>query len=189
MTTATATRPATRPMTADELLAMPRDGFRYELVRGELRKMSPASHFHGEYAASMVISFGAHVKANGLGKAYTAEAGFRLAPDHVRVPDAAFVRKERVDAMRREYAHVFFPGPPDLAIEVISPSDRYTRVAEKTDEWLAAGTLAVIEVNPRNRTVGIHRPHGDVVTLGEDDVLEVQDIIPGWRMPVSEIFE
>ena len=188
-TTATAPRPPTRPttMTADDLLAMPDDGFRYELVRGELRKMSPASHFHGECAAYIVISFGGHVRANRLGKPYTAEAGFRLAPNHVRAPDAAFVRAERADAARDTDG--FFPGPPDLAIEVISPSDRYTKVSEKVADWLAAGTLAVVTVNPRNRTVEIHRPHADAVVLSEDDVLEVQDIIPGWRMPVSEIFE
>ena len=189
MTTATATRPATRPMTADELLAMPRDGFRYELVRGELRKMSPAEWFHAKYAASIVRSLGGHAWANDLGTAVT-EPGFQLSPNHVRVPDAAFVRKERVDAMMgTEYAPGFFPGHPDIAFEVISPSDRYTRVAEKVAEWLAAGTLAVIVVNPRNLTVGIHRPHGDFVTLGEDDVLEVQDVVSGWRMAVSEIFE
>ena len=189
MTTATvtATRPAIRLMTADELLAMPDDGFRYELVRGELRKMSPAEWFHAKYAGSIVRSLGGHAWANGLGTAVT-EPGFRLASDHVRVPDAAFVRKERVDAMGTEYAPGFFPGPPDVAFEVISPSDRYTRVAEKVDEWLAAGTLVVIVVNPRNLTVGIHRPDGDVVVLNDDDVLEVQDVIPGWRMPVRDIF-
>ena len=125
-------------------------------------------------------------RANRLGDAAT-EPGFRLADNHVRVPDAAFVRKERADAERDTDG--FFPGPPDLAVEIISPSDRYTAVAEKVADWLSAGTLAVITVNPRNRTVGIHRPHTDAIVLNEDDVLEVQDIIPGWRMPVSEIFE
>ena len=185
-TAATAPRPPTRPiMTADDLLAMPDDGFRYELVRGELRKMSPPGWGHGKYSASVVRSLDGHVWANRLGDAAT-ETGFRLASNHVRAPDAAFVRAERADA--EQDTDGFFPGPPDLAVEVISPSDRYREVAEKVADWLAAGTLAVITVNPRNRTVGIHRPHAEVVVLNEGDILEVQDVVPGWRMPVSEIF-
>ena len=85
-------------------------------------------------------------------------------------------------------ARGFFPGPPDLAIEVISPNDRLAEVNEKVAEWLAAGTLAVVVVNPRNRTVRIHRPHTDAVILNLEDVLEIQDVVPGWRIPVATIF-
>ena len=184
MTTAT----KTRPMTADELLAMPDDGFRYELVRGELIKMSPASPFHGESALAIGSSLRVHARANRLGRAYAADTGFRLASDHVRAPDAAFVRAERAREVARD-ARGFFPGPPDLAVEVISPNDRLTEVDAKTAEWLTAGTLAVVVVNPRNLTVRIHRPCANDVILNKDDVLEIQDVVPGWRMPVSEIFE
>ena len=183
MTTAPTT---TRPMTADELLKMPDDGFRYELVRGELIKMSPASRFHGVYAVSINISLGSHVKANRLGETHAADTGFELAYNHVRAPDASFVRAERVDVAPNTLG--FFPGPPDLAVEVISPNDRLTEVNEKVADWLAAGTLAVVVVNPRNWTVRVHRLHTDAVILSEDDVLEVQDVVPGWRMPVAEIF-
>ena len=178
----------TRPMTADELLAMPDDGFRYELVRGELIKMSPASPFHGESALAIGSSLRVHARANRLGRTYAADTGFRLAFNHVRAPDAAFVRAERADSVNRR-ARGFFPGPPDLAVEVISPNDRLTEVNEKVADWLAAGTLAVVVVNPRNLTVRIHRSPTDVVVLNEGDVLEVQDVVPGWRMAVSEIFE
>ena len=140
---------ATRRMTAEDLLLMPDDGFRYELVRGELRKMSPAGHVHGEYAGYMSVSMGYHVLMHNLGKIYVADAGFQLAPDHVRVPDLAFVRRERADAAINTPG--YFPGPPDVAVEVISPSDRYTEVAEKVVDYLDAGTLAVAVVNPRNR--------------------------------------
>ena len=177
-------------MTADELLAMPDDGFRYELVRGELRKMSPAGRFHGKYALKIGISLGGHVVANDLGEAHGVDTGFILEtdPDHVRAPDFSFVRKERADALGNEYMEGFFPGHPDLVVEVISPRDRYREVDEKTADWFAAGTLVVIVANPRNKTVRIHRPHGDVVVLSEDDVLEIPDMIPGWRMPVADIF-
>lgn len=179
----------TRPVTAKELLDMPDDGFRYELVRGELRKMPPAGHVHGEYAMSVGISLGAYVKANGLGKVYAAETGFMLAsdPDHVRAPDGAFVRRERAETA--EDGPGFFPGAPDLAVEVVSPSDRYTEVDEKVADWLDAGTLAVVVVNPRRRTVNVHRSLTDITALSESDTLDVSDVVPGWRMPVKEIFE
>ena len=183
MTTAT----KTRPMTADELLKMPDDGFRYELVRGELIKMSPASPFHSECALITGASLIMHTDANRLGRTYGSDSGFRLASDHVRAPDVAFVRAERTREVIRD-ARGYFPGPPDLAIEVISPNDRLTEVNEKVAEWLAAGTLAVVVVNPRNLTVKIHRPQMDDVILNKDDVLEIQDVVPGWRMPVARIF-
>ena len=176
----------TRSMTADDLLQMPDDGFRYELVRGELRKMSPAGHAHGEYAGYMSVSMGYDVLIHNLGKIYVADAGFRLARDHVRVPDLAFVRRERADAAINTPG--YFPGPPDVAVEVISPNDRYTEVAEKVADYLDAGTFAVIVVNPRNRTVMVHRLSGDVALLTESDTLAVDDVIPGWRMPVTDIF-
>ena len=179
----------TRPTTAEELLNMPDDGFRYELVRGELRKMVPAGHAHGEYALSIGASLLTHVKANRLGKAYAAETGFKLGsdPDHVRAPDAAFVRSERAAAAQETPG--FFPGPPDVAVEVVSPRDIYTDVDDKVADWLDAGTLAVIVVDPRRRTVKVHRSPADAVVLTEDDTLTVEDAVPGWKLPVSDIFE
>lgn len=178
-----------RLVTADELLKMADDGFRYELVRGELRKMPPSGHPHAGIAGDLAIHFGSHVKANKLGKVYVAEGGFVLEtdPDHVRAPDVGFVRQARVDAAAGTQG--FFPGPPDIAFEVVSPNDLYTEVDEKVADYLAAGTLAVVVVNPRRRTVRVHRPLSDTVELTEADTLEVSDVVPGWRMPVREMFE
>ena len=177
----------TQPMTAQELLNMPDDGFRYELVRGELRKMPPAGHDHGGIAAFITIQLGKHVMEGRLGKVYVAETGFQLESDQVRAPDAAFVRRERAEAARGTPG--FFPGPPDVAVEVISPTDRYTEVEEKVADYLDAGTLAVIVVDPRRRTVKVHRSPADTVLLTEADVLQVDDAIPGWQIPISDIFE
>ena len=129
------------------------------------------------------------MKANGLGKVYAAETGFKLAsdPDHVRAPDAAFVQRERVEEVGDSPG--FFPGPPDVAIEVISPSDLYTDVDEKVSDWLDAGTLAVIVVDPRRRVVKVHRSLTDVVVLAEADTLEVSDVVLGWQMSIKDIFE
>ena len=178
----------TKLMTAEELLEMPDDGFRYELVRGELIKMAPAGHIPAFYELRIGARLLVFVEANGLGRAYSASGGFRLEtnPDTVLAPDAAFVRKERVEVVGD--GDGYFPGAPDLAVEVISPSDRYTEVDEKVAEWLAAGTSMVVVVNPRNRTVRVHRPTTDSVLLTEKDTLDGGDVVPGWKLLVADIF-
>ena len=177
----------TKFMTAEELLEMPDDGFRYELVRGELVKMAPAGRTHGKRGNRVNVSLSLHVYENDLGETYLAETGFHLEtdPDHVLAPDVAFVSREREEATPE--AGGFFPGPPDLAVEVVSPNDRYTEVADKVAEWLAAGTRMVVVVNPRNRTVQAHTPEG-VTELTEADTLDGGDVVPGWQMPVADIF-
>lgn len=177
----------TKLVTADELLAMQDDGFRYELVRGELVKMPPAGHVHGKRGSRVNYSLSAHVYQNDLGEVYLAETGFHLEsnPDTVLAPDASFVRQERVDVAGDTDG--YFPGPADLAVEVISPTDRYTEVEAKVTAWFAAGTLMVVVVNPRNRTVQAHTPDG-VTELTEADTLDGGDVVPGWRLPIADIF-
>ncbi len=177
----------TKLMTAEELLAMPDDGFRYELVRGELVKMAPAGRVHGKRGNRVNVSLSLYVYENNLGETYLAETGFHLEtdPDHVLAPDVAFVSREREDAAPEVGG--FFPGPPDLAVEVVSPNDRYTEVVDKVAEWLAAGTRMVVVVNPRNRTVQTHTPDG-IIELTEADTLDGGDVVPGWKLPVAEIF-
>ena len=113
-------------VTAEELLRMPANGVRRELIRGEVRELTPAGHRHGKVAMQVGWRLAQHVQANGLGQVYAAETGFKLAsnPDTVRAPDAAFIRRERLD--EGNSAEGYWPGAPDLAVEVISPDDRYT---------------------------------------------------------------
>ena len=184
---------AEKLLTAQDLLAMPDDGSRYELVRGELRTMAPAGHEHGGVAVNITVPLGAYVKQKNLGRVYAAETGFVLSrdPDTVRAPDVAFVSKERlVDLNRKGY----FPGAPDLAVEVVSPGDVYAEdyyiaVEEKVAEWLAAGSRLVWVVNPRQRTLKVHRSLTDITVLTEADVADGGETVPGWRLPVAEMFE
>ena len=177
----------TRLMTADELLRLPSSGIRYELIRGNLKSMSLRGGFHGKQAGSIQGSLGTHARANGLGTVYAAETGFLLEtdPDLVLAPDVAFIRRER---QRLGDTARYIPVAPDLAVEVISPSDRLTQVHEKALEWLAHGVRMVIVVNPRNRTVQVYRSPTDIATLTEADTLDGGDVIPGWRMAVADIF-
>ena len=178
----------TKLITVEELLNMPDDGYRYELVRGELRKMAPAGQYHGEHAGTVFVSLHIYVRTNGLGKTYAAETGFKIDsnPDHVRAPDAAFVSRERLEAIGEGPG--YWPAAPDLAIEVISPSDRYTEAAEKVRDWLEAGTRMVVMVNSRRREVTVYLPSEVPIILTENDVLDGGDVVPGWTIPVREIF-
>ncbi len=176
-------------ITADELLQQPDDGFRYELVKGELVKMAPAGSEHGKLAMRVGWRLAQHVESQNLGNVYAAETGFQLAsnPDTVRAPDVAFVRQERV----AEAGEVrgFWPGAPDLAVEVVSPGDTYAEVEDKVLDWLDAGTLMVAVVNPRQRTVTIYRSRADIVILTRDDLLDGNNVVPGWILPIRELFE
>ena len=175
-----------RITTAEELFNMPDDGYRYELVSGELRQRQLAGGEEGFISSDVAGSLGLYVKSEGLGKTYIA-TGFVIEtdPDHVRAPNVAFVRRERVEVIGR--TTFYWPEAPDLAVEVISPDDRYTEVNEKVADWLTAGTRMVVVVNPRNRTVNVHTP-GGAITLEMGDTLDGGDVVPGWQMPVADIF-
>ena len=175
-------------MTAEELFNMPDDGYRYELVRGELRKMAPASFFHGTSAMRIGAPLAIYVIENGLGEVCAAETGFKIGsnPDHVLAPDVAFISRVRLEDIGEIGS--FFPGAPDLVVEVISPSDRFTRVNEKVRDWLEAGTRMVVVVNSRRRNVTVHLPDEEPATLSEQDTLDGGDVVPGWTLPVRDIF-
>jgi len=176
-------------MTADELLNLPDDGMQHELVQGELRTMPPGGLDHGDRSSVFDGSLGLYVRTRKLGRVYTNEPGFRLTtdPDTVRAPDVAFIRSERLreTGVPRGYFH----GAPDLAVEVISPNDLYTEVDEKVAEWLEHGTRLVFVVNPRRRTVAVHRPGQPIRTLGMDDTLSGEDVVPGWSLAVRDLFD
>ena len=174
--------------TADELFRLPDDGFRYELVKGEVRRMPPAGSEHGAVAVNAAIVIGQFVRAHSLGVVFGAETGFKIAsdPDTVRAPDLAFVRRERIPAggIPKE----FWPGAPDLAVEVISPSDTYTEVEEKVNDWLDAGTRLVLVLNPRTRTVAVYTSRTNVTRLTEADLLTGGEVLPGFTCRVAELF-
>lgn len=175
-------------MTADELFAMPEDGFRYELVKGELKKMSPAGSEHGAIIVKITIRLGHYVESNNLGVCFGAETGFKIStdPDTVRAPDVAFISRERIP--EGGIPKKFWPGAPDLAVEVLSPGDSLEEVEEKVEDWLTAGTRAVWIVSPKRRSVTIYRSMTDVTRLSENDELEGESVVPGFRCKVSEIF-
>ena len=175
----------TKLMTAEELWALPNNGtHRYELVRGELITMSPSSATHSNVAGRIAAFLGSYILEQRLGQPYTADGGFLMTtnPDTVFAPDFGFVRAERVVQIDK-----FFPGPPDLAVEVISPSDTFNEVDEKVREYLAAGTRMVIVINPRNQSATVYTPTS-TTRLTIDDTLSGGDVVPGLALPLRELF-
>ncbi len=182
---------ATAYLTAEEFLLLA-DGSPSELVLGEVRPMSPSTWGHGEVAIRAYELLRDHVRPRALGRCFPDNIGFRLSPAGaergiVRSPDAAFVRAERlpVEGARFEW----FPGAPDLAVEVLSPSDSATELQEKLDDYFAAGTAVAWVIDPRRRTVEVHSLDAPVRRLREHDALDGAPVLPDFRCAVAELFE
>lgn len=176
-------------MTADELLAMPDDGYLYELIKGEVIKVSPPpGHEHGLVTMNIAGPLYEYVKSMNLGKVYAAETGFLLEqnPDTVRAAAVAFVKRERIE--RAGSVKGYWIGAPDLAVEVISPGDTVGRIEGKVREWLKAGTALLWVVNPKLHAVTVYHSLTDVRVLTERDNLDGGDVVPGFAVSVSEIF-
>ncbi len=109
----------------------------------------------------------------------------RRHPDTVRGPDVSYVRPERVP---EEHIEKFWPGAPDVAVEVVSPDDTAAEVEEKVQEYLAAGARLVLVIHPRTRTMTVYRPDGTAAVLRPGDVFDGGEAMPGFTMPVSEVF-
>lgn len=179
---------ADQQMTADALLRLPSAGHRYALVRGELIRMTPAGFDHGVIAMRLGAWLTNHVTAHRGGLVCGAETGFLLArdPDTVLAPDVAFVRRDRLPAAGRP--KTFWNGAPDLAAEVLSPGDTPKETAAKVSAWLAAGTHLVWVVNPKDETVTIHESGHAPRRLGASDTLDGAPLLPGFRLPVADLF-
>lgn len=174
--------PESVKMTLEEFLAHDIEG--YEYVNGELVPMAPPSREHGEISVNVIRHLDAHVYQNKMGRLYTAETTFQVGDRTVK-PDVAFVSIDRLTGDKTKG----FSIPPDLAIEVVSPSDAQSRVAEKALAYLEAGTRLVWVLEPVSKTVTIYRSEKDIETLTSDDMLTGEDVVPGFACPVARLFE
>ncbi len=177
----------THLMTAEEFAEVTEIG-RFDLVRGELIRMSPAGGQQGEIASQFVFALVLHTRERQSGKVYTAEASFILSrdPDVVVAPDAAFVRAERLPPPDQRTG--FLPLAPDLAVEIVFPSDRMSLVRRKIAAYLEYGTPLVLVVEPRRRTVTAHHADGTVTTYREGDEIDGGPVLPGFRLSVAQLF-
>ena len=178
----------TEPLITAEYLLQAQGLGRCELVRGELIMMSPAGSEHGLITTNIHGPLWSYVSRTGLGRVFGAETGFHIAhnPDTVRAPDVAFVTTDRFPS---PLPRGFFPGPPDLAVEVISPDDRESQVQAKVQNWLDAGCQVVWLVDPRRQTVRVYQRGGEGHVLGLSDTLLGDPLLPGFSLAVAEIFK
>lgn len=174
-------------MTAEQLIALNPNG-RCELVEGELRMMSPSGWKHGDIVGRLHAILGHYIVENGLGMIMGAETGFMLArdPDTVLAPDLAFIANANIPKIPPKEA--YWPGAPDLAVEVISPGDKLSEVKEKIETWLTAGTKLLWKVDGKAHTVTVYRSVTDVSVLTINDVLDGVEVVEGFRCPVAAIF-
>ena len=179
----------TTSVTATELFRMADDSTRYELVSGELRMMSPAGWRHGELVFRLSVLLGDHVRRHQLGRCFGAETGFLLsrAPDTVLAPDIAFIHRDRLPTVEPQEA--YWPGPPDLIVEVRSPRDNEASSTAKATSWLKAGGLLVWDVDPALRQVRVFLPETSPITYETDALLEGSELLPGFCCPVRDIFD
>ncbi len=177
---------AKKPLTADDLLAMPDSGMRRELIQGELIEMPPGSDDHGFVGSESSWQIGSFIRQHNLGRDRIAETGFQLSPDTVLAPDYAFISYERM--ANRPESRGYVRVIPDLVVEVFSPNDRQPQVDRKVHLWLDAGVRLALVVYPATQEIVAHHDDGTVQRFGINDTLVCEPVLSGFSCPVSDIF-
>ncbi|MEK7866322.1 MAG: Uma2 family endonuclease [Planctomycetota bacterium] len=178
---------ARKDVTAEELLQAGDIG-PCELIRGEVVFMPPPGIEHGDFVSEINARVRSFVIRRKLGRVVAGDAGFLLArdPDTVRGPDVAFIHRSRIP--KAGLPKGYFEGAPDLAIEVVSPEDRWSEVEEKVREFISAGARLVWVFNPSTRAVHVYRIDGSVTRLTERDSVKGEDVLPGFSLSLRLLF-
>jgi Uma2 family endonuclease len=175
-----------RLMTGEEL-ARRRDLNPCELVNGRVVPMAPAGHIHGEVESRLDVKLALYAQETGSGRVMVGEVGIYTGrdPDTVRGADIVFISHGRY---ARCGPSAFLDVPPELVVEILSPEDRPGQVKEKIQEYLSAGVDRVWFVDSRRRSVLVYHSSGQVETLETGDILRDEEILPGFSLPLSELF-
>jgi Uma2 family endonuclease len=174
-----------KPATVADLLRMPKDGRLYELVDGEIL-VSPAGMRHSEIAAKIVHIIATYLEKRPIGKVFTENVGIALPNGNVRSPDVTFVGTEKLPP--GELTEGFGELVPDLAVEVLSPSDRLKEVGRKIGEFLDCGVPVVWLVDPRRESVVLYRSLSDTQQFTADDTITGEPVLPGFSCKVAQFF-
>ena len=173
--------PGKTVMTLEEFLESDLEG--YEYVNGELIPLAPTSVEHGYISVNLSSLLHLYVRENQLGRVLS-ETGFRIG-DRVLIPDVAIILTDRLPDDLTKAS----PVPPDLAVEVISPSDRTQNVEEKAFAYLEAGTQLVWALSPTSKSVTVYRSETDITILTRNDTLSGEDVVEGFTCQVAKLFE
>jgi Uma2 family endonuclease len=175
-----------RVITDEELLRLPRDGSKYEVVDGELVRMSPAGWLHERIIMRLAGALVAHVQVKRLGDVIGSSAMYVLPGGNKRCPDISFVAEGR---LKSETGRPFPELAPDLAVEIVSPSDGQRQVLDKVGEYLQAGVRLVWVIEPEKRQATAYRGLTDVQVIAATGSLEGEDVLPGFRCPLTDILD
>lgn len=178
----------TRLSTAEDLEALGPDA-PYVLIDGRLVHEEMGSGGRSSELGGLIVTYlNTFVRPRRLGRVYAADGTFilRRNPDTAVMPDAAFLRTARLPPPEQEAR--FLPVAPDIAVEVLSPTDRPGETSRKVALYLATGVALVWVVNPETRSVTVHAPGRDPLTLTDADTLDGGDVLPGFTLPLAELF-
>ena len=175
--------------TDDELLQLGANtDTKYELWDGKVIAMPPAGLIHGAIISRLSAAVGNHVYDHKLGEVFDGQTGFRLSTDHCFEPDISFVSRERLKLILTDQDKLFH-GAPDLAVEVLSPSDSITKTERKLALYLAHGSRLAWMLDPKTKTARVYRANGETDLLRADRILTGNSVLPGFRISLSRLFE
>ena len=176
--------------TEAELQAVPDDGYHHELVNGEL-VMSPKHNFqHEQICERLNFALESFNRTHRLGAVFGSSLGFWMADRNCRAPDVAFVPKARLSQLGfKPDTKTFFPGAPDLAIEVLSPGNTRAEMDERLADFFASGAQIVWIVHPDEQFVEVCHSRTDRRIVGPTGFLDGEHLLPGFCLPVADLFK
>ncbi len=165
----------------------PPEHCRYELVDGEVVELTFPTPIHNLTVGRVYKLLEQFVDEHRLGMVFPSDTGFVLSrePATLRGPDVTFITAERATGLD---LRANIPGAPDLAIEVISPTDTILEMRRKVDQYLAAGCSTVWVLDPEKREVEVYEPGARPRVLVAEDQLECPELLPGFAVRVDELF-
>jgi Uma2 family endonuclease len=178
-------RTITGKMTAEEFEVSP-FAETHELIRGELYPIMPAGTLHGIITNRLSAQITFFVTENDLGEVTAAETGFKLVNQSTVGADVGFIGKENL--AKFGVPDSFFPTAPDIAVEVVSPSNSSEEISTKVEDYLSSGSRLVWIVYPKRKVVVVYRANNTVSFLHENDELDGEDVLPDFRLPLEKIF-
>lgn len=155
-----------------------------ELWDGEIIIMSPSDAICGETGSQLGRLLGNWVYPRKLGRVFDSSTGFKMPDGKTLSPDVSFVSAERLKQSPRSYAQLV----PDLIAEIKSSTDSLTRQKARIQEFLKHGARVGILIDPDKRNVTVYTPSGESIVLTDDDTLVIPEILPGWEIPISELW-
>jgi len=179
---------ARQPWTEADFEALPEDGYIHELVHGELVMSLKNNYQHGDICAQLLAALRSYAEASKLGAVWDSSTGFWMRKRNCRAPDVSFVSKARLKGLKRS-AKQFFLGAPDLAVEILAPSNTRAEIDERLDDFFDSGTRLAWLVHPDEQFVEVCHSPTQRRILGPGAILNGEELLPGFEFPILDLFK